>query len=248
MNRLIRPRRARAGHGLREGGPSRPPRAWLIDLDNTLHDAVPEIMPRINRDMTGFVMRALELDEARASEVRQRYWRRYGATLLGLVRHHDVDAHRFLRDTHVFPDMAELVARSTHLAAMLRRLPGRRLIVTNAPRHYAHAVLRELGILPMVHGVIPIEEMRFAGRWLPKPSRPMLRRILARHRLDPRRCAMVEDSPENLRAAKALGIRTVLVNGWAWKGRAGSRPLAGRGRRIDYQIQSALTLPRVALR
>ena len=52
--------------------------------------------------MTAAVMESLDLDEAAASELRARYWRRYGATLLGLVKHHNVDPHAFLQRSHAF--------------------------------------------------------------------------------------------------------------------------------------------------
>lgn len=221
---------------------------WLFDLDNTLHDALTHIMPRINRDMTDFVARWLTVPPDEADGLRTRYWRRYGATLLGLMRHHDVDPHHFLRDTHRFPDIDRLVRRDVRLIGLLRRLPGRRLVLTNAPRAYATAVLRQLGIAPLIDGLIAIEDMSFAGRWQPKPSMPMMRRLVGRHRFAPRGCTLVEDTPANLASAKRLGMRTVLVTGWAWRGKAGRRPLAGRARRIDFQIQSVLTLTRMPLR
>jgi putative hydrolase of the HAD superfamily len=228
---------------------ARAPLTWLIDLDNTLHDALSVVMPAINREMTGWIARTLSLPEHCADQMRRHYWQRYGATLLGLVRHHEIDAVSFLHQTH--PDRQELQA-SVRLASGLRQalrgLPGRRIILTNAPRHYAHAVLQHLGLAGVVQGVVTIEQMRFGGRWMPKPSRAMLRRIVARHRLDARRCVMVEDSVQNLHAAGTLGMRTVLIQRWAWRGRAGSRPMAGRGRRIGFQIQSPLGLPRLALR
>jgi putative hydrolase of the HAD superfamily len=142
---------------------------WLLDLDNTLHDAAGEIMPRIDRAMTQFVMDQVGLAEAPASALRTHYWQRYGATLLGMVRHHGVDPHHFLRDTHVFPDLHRLVRRDVRLMHLLRRLPGRKIIVTNAPAHYAGGVIAALGIAPLLDGVIAIEDMRFAGRLMPKP-------------------------------------------------------------------------------
>jgi putative hydrolase of the HAD superfamily len=76
---------------------------WLFDLDNTLHDASHAIFPAINRLMTAYVARVLGCDDATASRVRVDYWQRYGATLLGMVRHHQVDPADFLRAAHDFP-------------------------------------------------------------------------------------------------------------------------------------------------
>jgi len=52
---------------------------WIFDLDNTLHDASPHIFPHINRSMTAYLQRYLQLDEAAANDLRMHYWRRYGA-------------------------------------------------------------------------------------------------------------------------------------------------------------------------
>lgn len=219
---------------------------WLLDLDNTLHDAVPHVFPRINRAMTDYMARRLDLPEEEASALRVHYWRRYGATMLGLIRHHGVDAREFLRETHPFPDLDAIVARDHGLRDALRRLPGRKVVVTNAPAVYARGVLRRLGVAPMLDGVVAIESMRFAGRFHPKPSRPMLRRIVARLRVPARRCVLVEDSPQNLASARACGLRTVLVTGMAWRMREVDRPPhAGPGRRIDVRVHSAGHLPRI---
>jgi putative hydrolase of the HAD superfamily len=220
---------------------------WLLDLDNTLHDASRHVFPRIDRAMTEYVARRLDIAEHEASALRIHYWRRYGATMLGMVRHHGVDPHEFLREAHPFPDLAEIIARDHGLRDALRRLPGRKIVVTNAPREYARGVLRSLAIAPLLDGLVSIESMRFAGRFFPKPSRAMLAKLIARLRVPASRCVLVEDSAANLAAARACRVRTVLVTGLSHR-RVGAarRPRAGRGRRIDVQVQSTWHLPRLA--
>ena len=56
---------------------------WLFDLDNTLHNATPHIFPHINRSMREYIERHLAVDKHEATRIRQHYWERYGATLLG---------------------------------------------------------------------------------------------------------------------------------------------------------------------
>src|SRR5690606_26542893 len=121
-------------------------RLWLFDLDNTLHDTSHAIFPRIDQGMTAAVAEALDVDIDTANELRAKYWHRYGATVIGMVRHHGVDAHAFLRRSHDF-DVNPLVRAESALADKLRRLPGRKVLLTNAPFDYARAVLRRLGIL-----------------------------------------------------------------------------------------------------
>jgi len=61
--------------------------SWIFDLDNTLHNAMVHVFPRINRAMTEYIQQHLEINEADANALRRHYWQRYGATLLGLIRH-----------------------------------------------------------------------------------------------------------------------------------------------------------------
>jgi putative hydrolase of the HAD superfamily len=243
----VRPRTApaRAVAALPAAPGPRP--VWLLDLDNTLHDALPSIMPRINRAMTDYVMKRTGLPEADASALRVSYWRRYGATLLGMIRHHDVDPHEFLHETHPFPDLHALVRRDLRLAHLLRRLPGRKVVVTNAPARYAAGVIAGLGIKPLLDGLVSVEQMRFAGRMMPKPSRPMLHKLLARLRLPAHRCVLVEDTVENLRAARHCGVKTVWVSGIAWQARpVWQRPRRGQ-RGIDVHVRTVIQLARTPL-
>ena len=190
--------------GLSAGGASR---VWIFDLDNTLHDARPHIFPHINRSMTEYVARLLDLGEEEADELRDSYWKRYGATLTGLIRHHGVDPGHFLRETHHFPDIDRMVVGRRDLRSVLRRLPGRKIVFSNAPGHYARAVLQVLGVGDLFDDVFSIERTRFR----PKPQAHGFVRLLHAHRLAPSRCIMVEDSLENLRTARRLGMKTVLV-------------------------------------
>ncbi|RPH44832.1 MAG: pyrimidine 5'-nucleotidase, partial [Burkholderiales bacterium] len=60
---LVRAARRPPGAERPHPGAPRGRPVWLLDLDNTLHDALPAIMPRINRAMTDYVMRTVGLDE-----------------------------------------------------------------------------------------------------------------------------------------------------------------------------------------
>jgi len=190
------------------GRRSRFARAWVFDLDNTLHDANPHIFPHISRSMTAYLQAHLNLEVEAASALRVAYWKRYGATLLGLMRHHATDPRHFLWHTHQFPELRRMVVREPWLKQALARLPGRKFLFSNSPVHYSRAVLAVLGISGLFDDVFSIEHTRFR----PKPDTFGFRRLFRRHRLRPGACIMVEDSLENLRAAKCLGMTTVWVS------------------------------------
>jgi putative hydrolase of the HAD superfamily len=187
---------------------------WLFDLDNTLHDASFAACAGINAGMTAYIERELGLDRAQADALRRRYWQRYGATLLGLVRHHGVKASHFLHHTHLLPGLEDRVRGHAHDLAALARLRGRRYILTNAPGAYTARVLGVLGIGSLFDGIIAIEDMRMFGQLRPKPDARMLRWIAARLRLHPSRCVLVEDTLEHQRSARRVGMRTVWMQRW----------------------------------
>jgi putative hydrolase of the HAD superfamily len=203
-------------------------RVWVFDLDNTLHDATPHIFPHINRAMTRYLMEHLGLAEADAHALRQRYWQRYGATLLGLTRHHGTDPAHFLRETHRLPGLETMLVFQRGLKHMLRRLPGRKVVFSNAPVHYSHAVLRAMGILDCFDAVYGIEHTRLN----PKPRRRGFHSILRRLGVAASRAIMVEDSLDNLRTAKQLGMKTV------WVSKARRRPDF-----VDVRLGAVLQLP-----
>ena len=198
----------------RPAGDCSGPTVWLFDLDNTLHDASHAIFPAINAMMTAYVARVLDCDEATASRVRVQYWQRYGATLLGMIRHHGVDPADFLRAAHTFAELAAMVRVRRGLARQLQRLPGRKILLTNAPEEYARAVLRVAGIDRCFERVVAIEQMWVHGELRPKPDRRMMRRLLAQLGIAPGRAVLVEDTVSHLKRYAGLGIRSAWVTGY----------------------------------
>lgn len=207
------------------------PAVWLFDLDNTLHNASAHIFPHINRSMTDYLERHLALEREQANALRLHYWKHYGATMLGLVRHHGTDPDHFLAQTHHFDRLDTMMVFDRALKHLLRQLPGRKIVFSNGPRRYAQAVLAAMGIRRYFDDVFGIEQMRYQ----PKPGIRAYRALLHDHRLVAQRCVLVEDSIDNLRTAKRLGMKTVLVS------TALRQPAY-----IDVKIRSVLELRRRA--
>ena len=211
--------------------PSR--RVWIFDLDNTLHDANARIFPSMHEQINAYLRRHFGLDEEGANEMRRGFWTRYGTTLNGLMRHHGIDPHHFLAETHQFPELADMVVHENALRHALALLGGRKLVFSNAPRHYVEGVLRAIGVGRWFDAVYTIEDTRFRG----KPAAHGFHLLLRKHDLDPHRCAFLDDSLQNLRTAKRLGMSTV------WVSRE-KRRLSY----VDLRVQSVLELPRLVFR
>ncbi|MFZ1909396.1 MAG: pyrimidine 5'-nucleotidase [Burkholderiales bacterium] len=211
--------------------PSR--RVWIFDLDNTLHDASARIFPSMHEQINAYLRRHFGLNEAGANEMRRGFWLRYGTTLNGLMRHYGTDPRRFLAETHRFPELADMVVRENALRHALARLGGRKLVFSNAPRQYVEGVLRAIGVARWFDAVYTIEDARFRG----KPAADGFHLLLRKHDIDPHRCAFLDDSLENLRTAKRLGMSTV------WVSREKRRVSF-----VDLRVGSVLELPRLVFR
>jgi len=82
---------------------------------------------------------------------------------------------------------------------------------TNAPRKYALRCLQALGVRAFFpdYCVFAVDDV------MPhcKPEKEAFAQVLSAIGVQASECVMVEDSMKNIRAAKALGMRTVLVQG-----------------------------------
>lgn len=220
---------------------------WLFDLDNTLHNAAHAAFRMVDRSMNDYIERELAVSAEEADYLRRHYWARYGATLLGLQRHHGVRPLHFLEQTHRLPGLEGRVHGHPHDFSALERLPGRKLILTNAPAGYTARVLRALGIAHVFDGVITIEDMRMFGHWRPKPDARMFRRLVARLRTTPGRCVLIEDTLAHQKAARGVGIRTVWMQRWLRQGQHGPEVRVYLHRRPAYvcaRITSLQQLPK----
>jgi putative hydrolase of the HAD superfamily len=225
---------------------------WLFDLDNTLHNASHAIFPSIMAGMNRYLAHLLGDGVTPASDevvnaTRTMYWQRYGATTLGVVKHHGVKAEHFLHATHQFDDLPAMIRAERGLRQLLRRLPGRKILLTNAPHRYSSQVLRHLGLQRQFQHHVAVEAMTVHRHMRPKPSKLMLHRLMRRHQLTPRRCILVEDTLANLRSAREIGMRTAWVTQYLTigdtAGLAHPQKRLIRPAYVDVKVKSVRNLP-----
>jgi putative hydrolase of the HAD superfamily len=178
---------------------------WLFDLDNTLYPAESGFMRQIEGRMTAYVEKVTGLAPDEAYKLQKAYLAEHGLTLIGMMKHHGVDPAEFHA---LFHDLSlDALAHDPELLAAIERLPGRRLIFTNADDVHAERVLERLGLGHLFDDVFHIALTDYN----PKPSRRAFAAMDAAHGIDPRVTAFFEDSLRNLEPAAELGMTTVLV-------------------------------------
>lgn len=194
----------------------------LFDLDNTLyhpqHDLFSLIDVRINR----FMLDIAAIPHTEVDGLRRRYWQQYGATLQGLIRHHDIDPEHYLEYVHDV-DVTTRIKPDPVLRSSLANLQLPCYIFTNGSHQHADRVTRALGIDDQFAGIFDIRIAAYQPKPNPEPYHGVLQQ-LDRPATD---CVMIEDSAANLQQAKRLGMKTILVQ---------SDPQTGG---FDLQVDSA---------
>jgi putative hydrolase of the HAD superfamily len=178
---------------------------WLFDLDLTLYPPEVDLMTQISAHITRFVIATTGLPHDQAFALQKKYFHEYGTTLSGMVQHHGVEPSMFVSEVE---DIAlHAVEPDPRLRTALQRLPGRRLVFTNAGGVYAGRVLQKLGVDDLFEDVFHIE----AADYVPKPQLATFERMIKRHGVEPTTAAFFEDMERNLAPAAALGMTTVLI-------------------------------------
>lgn len=185
---------------------------WIFDLDNTLYPARANLFAAIDRRMTAYIGRLLDLDAAEAHRVQKAYFHRHGATLAGLMAEHQVDPHHFLADVHDIE--MDVLEHDAPLVAAIAKLPGRKLVFTNGDAPYALRVLDRLGLGESFEAIHDIHAMNL----VPKPQPAAYRGLCDALAIDPARALFVEDMARNLAPAKAIGMTTVWVDNGSEQG------------------------------
>ncbi|MBU1313204.1 MAG: pyrimidine 5'-nucleotidase [Alphaproteobacteria bacterium] len=178
---------------------------WVFDLDNTLYPHHVNLFSQIDKNMSAFVGELLQLEPDEARALQKRYYHEHGTTLQGLMLNHGISPDAFLERAHAI-DYSSLLPHP-ELGEAIKALPGRKFIFTNGSVPHAEAAARALGILEHFDDIFDI----VAADYVPKPAGATYDKFASLHRVDTHHAAMFEDLPRNLKAPKALGMRTVLL-------------------------------------
>jgi putative hydrolase of the HAD superfamily len=178
---------------------------WVFDLDNTLYPHHVNLWQQVDARIGEFVSDWLKISREEARVIQKDYYRRYGTTMRGMMTEHGVHADDYLAYVHKI-DHSPLEPNPA-MGAAIRKLPGRKLILTNGSVDHVDAVLERLGIASHFDGVFDI----IAAALEPKPAPQTYAKFLRDHAVEPTKAAMFEDLARNLVVPHRLGMTTVLV-------------------------------------
>lgn len=180
---------------------------FFIDLDETVYSSSCGVWEAISRRMEQYMHERLNLAREEIPALRKSLYQQYGTTLRGLQMTRHVDEHEYVNYVHDVP-LDQYLSPDPELCEILQRYPQQKIIFTNADRNHAKRVMGRLEIAGCFDGMVDIFDIAPYCKPMPESFQIAMQRAGEQ---DPARCVFIDDSPQNLAAARALGFYTVQV-------------------------------------
>ncbi len=192
----------------------------FFDLDDTLYPASSGLWPTLKERMSRYMVERMGIPAGDVPRLREKYFREYGTTLRGLQAHHTVDTQDFLAYVHDVR-LTDYIGPDPIQQSVLASLRTRNLIFTNSDIHHARRVLRALQIEEVFADIIDVNRMNPYCK--PNPEAFALA-MKAAGEDQASKCVMIDDLPHTTRAAKALGLYSVLYGANGAQGSMSKEP------------------------
>lgn len=179
---------------------------YIFDLDNTLYSHTLKVFPLIDQRINMYMTTRLGIPEPGVDSLRRQYWKLYGVTLNGLMVHYDVDPEDYLEYVHDV-DLKHILKPDEELKTVLKEIPCSKVIFTNGSRAHAENVLQTMGLEDLFDDIFDVRVASFRPKPFPEPYLEILK-IMDVQGKD---CVMIDDIPENLKTAKHLDMKTILI-------------------------------------
>jgi len=187
---------------------------WIFDLDNTLYSGKTRVFEQVSKKMSEYISKKLNVSVVEAKEIQKNYFHEYNTTLNGMIKNHKIEADEFLEFVHNID--IDFLKKDPMLIEELKKLDGKKIIFTNGSRKHALNVTKRIGIDQYFDDIFDIIDCEF----IPKPAIQPYKKLVEKHKIDPKLCGFVEDIARNLKPAYEMGMKTVWIENdepWAKK-------------------------------
>ncbi|MCL6512107.1 MAG: pyrimidine 5'-nucleotidase [Anaerolineae bacterium] len=179
----------------------------LFDLDETLYPRSAKLMETITGRINQYIADKFGVPIEQAGELRRRFRNLYGTALRGMMEEgYPINIDDYFAYVHDI-ELDGVLTADPQLRAMLMSIPLRRAVLTNSNIEHALRILQHMDIYDCFERVIDIRALSFRN----KPDPLAYRLALEMLRVEPHEVIFVEDTPVNTRAARAIGMTTILI-------------------------------------
>ena len=178
---------------------------WLFDLDNTLYSGKTKVFEQVDKKMSKYISDKLNISIDEAKKIQKNYFHKYNTTLNGMIKNHKINPEEFLESVHDIN--IDFLQKDLELAKEMEKLEGKKIIFTNGSKKHAINVTKRIGINQYFDDIFDIVDSDF----IPKPAIEPYKKLVEKHKIDPKLCALVEDIARNLKPAYEMGMKTIWI-------------------------------------
>ena len=179
----------------------------FFDLDDTLYPPSTGLWEAIGGRITQYMTERMGFPPEQVVSIREKYFREFGTTLRGLQANYNVDMDDYLAYVHNVP-LERYIHPDPGVHAAIAGLPARKFIFTNADANHAKRVLNAVDLQGLFDGIIDVHSMAPFCKPMPEAFELALK---AAGNPERRTCVFLDDQVRITRAARNLGMYTILV-------------------------------------
>lgn len=177
----------------------------FVDCDDTLYFNNWATLERLRDKISLFTKDRLGVEDTYA----WRLYKQHGTALRGLLNEDLIPKERVEEYLHAVHDVPlEEINRDPELREMLLKLRVKMWIFTASSKEHATRCMKRVGVEDLFEGVIDCREVNLVTKHDPESFKAAMKKAGVN---DPSRCMLVDDSVQNIRSAKSMGMRTCLV-------------------------------------
>lgn len=181
----------------------------LLDVDNTLYPKSSGLDKVLRNRIIQYLSEKHGMTLQEAEEARERYVKKYGLSLPGIMEDFDVDVAEYQEYIHDI-DMSKYIKPNPGLSNILESLPYEKVLYTNSSEDHTRRVIEALGL--DIDRFMKIVDFRSTG-CRAKPLLDGFQAMLQLVGANGEECIMVDDMPKTISVAKLdFGMGTVLVD------------------------------------
>ncbi|KAK9667457.1 Suppressor of disruption of TFIIS [Basidiobolus ranarum] len=185
------------------------PGVFFFDVDNCLYSLSLGVYDLMCDRIFAFA-KEIGIPEAEVVPLCRSYSKKYGMTVRGLIKFHNIDPMEYDQKVDGSLPLEEILSPNPALRKMLQTLPMKKWAFTNAALPHAKRVLSILGIEDQFEGITYCDYS--IPNFLAKPDIEQYKVAMKMANIqDPSLCYLVDDSEPNICTAKKLGWNTVHV-------------------------------------
>lgn len=179
---------------------------YIFDMDGTLYGFNPGLLEEVYRNSISFLKEKLGVSEQEAEQTRAKIDKKYsGEISIGVEKEFGISREEYFNKVwDIQPE--QYVKYDENLKNFLKRIAGRRVVLTSAPKIWTERVLKLLGLEDTFEDVFTGEP---DDR---KPNLSAFKGVLAKFNCESNQATVIGDSyREDIEPAQKLGIRTIQI-------------------------------------